>query len=64
MTDLAVIDEIVAAVAPKPVNVLQMGPQMRISDLAEAGVRRVSVGSNLARAAWTGFDKAVDALLA
>jgi 2-methylisocitrate lyase-like PEP mutase family enzyme len=41
-----------------------MGPQMRISDLAEAGVRRVSVGSNLARAAWTGFDKAVDALLA
>ena len=64
VTDLAAIDEIVAAVAPKPVNVLQMGPQMRISDLAEAGVRRVSVGSNLARAAWTGFDKAVDALLA
>jgi 2-methylisocitrate lyase-like PEP mutase family enzyme len=62
--DMAAIREVVAAVAPKPVNVLQMGPQMRISDLAEAGVRRVSVGSNLARAAWTGFDKAVDALLA
>jgi 2-methylisocitrate lyase-like PEP mutase family enzyme len=64
VTDLAAIREIVAAVAPKPVNVLQMGPQMRISDLAEIGVRRVSVGSNLARAAWSGFDKAVDALLA
>jgi 2-methylisocitrate lyase-like PEP mutase family enzyme len=64
VTDLAAIDEIVSAVTPKPVNVLQMGPQMRIADLAEAGVRRVSVGSNLAKAAWTGFDKAVDALLA
>ncbi len=64
VTDVAAIDEIVAAVAPKPVNVLRMGPQMRISDLAEAGVRRVSVGANLARAAWAGFDKAVDALLA
>ena len=64
VTDLAAITEIVAAVAPKPVNVLQMGPQMRISDLAEIGVRRVSTGGSLAWAAWTGFDKAVDALLA
>jgi len=64
VTDLAAIREIVAAVAPKPVNILQMGPQMHPSDLAEIGVRRMSVGSNLARAAWTGFDKAVDALLA
>jgi 2-methylisocitrate lyase-like PEP mutase family enzyme len=64
VTDLAAIREIVAAVAPKPVNVLQMGPQMRISDLSEIGVRRVSTGGSLAWAAWTGFDKAVDALLA
>ena len=64
VTDLAAIREIVTAVAPKPVNVLQMSPQMHPSDLAEIGVRRMSVGSNLARAAWTGFDKAVDALLA
>jgi 2-methylisocitrate lyase-like PEP mutase family enzyme len=64
VTDLAAIREIVAAVAPKPVNVLQMGPGMHPSDLAEIGVRRMSVGANLARAAWTGFDKAVDALLA
>jgi 2-methylisocitrate lyase-like PEP mutase family enzyme len=64
ITDMAAIREVVAAVAPKPVNVLQMGPQMRPSDLAEIGVRRMSVGSNLAKAAWVGFDKAVDALLA
>jgi 2-methylisocitrate lyase-like PEP mutase family enzyme len=64
VTDLAAIREIVAAVAPKPVNVLQMGPQMHPSDLAEIGVRRMSVGSGLAWAAWTAFDKAVDALLA
>jgi 2-methylisocitrate lyase-like PEP mutase family enzyme len=64
VTELGDIAKIVAAVAPKPVNVLQMGPHMRISDLSEIGVRRVSVGANLARAAWTGFDKAVDALLA
>ncbi len=31
---------------------------LRVSDLAELGVRRVSVGSSLARAAWTGFIKA------
>jgi 2-methylisocitrate lyase-like PEP mutase family enzyme len=64
ITDMAAIREVVAAVAPKPVNVLQMGPQMHPSELAEIGVRRMSVGSNLARAAWVGFDKAVDALLA
>jgi 2-methylisocitrate lyase-like PEP mutase family enzyme len=64
ITDMAAIREVVAAVAPKPVNVLQMGPQMHPSELAEIGVRRMSVGSNLAWAAWAGFDKAVDALLA
>jgi 2-methylisocitrate lyase-like PEP mutase family enzyme len=64
ITDMAAIREVVAAVAPKPVNALQMGPQMHPSELAEIGVRRMSVGSNLARAAWVGFDKAVDALLA
>jgi 2-methylisocitrate lyase-like PEP mutase family enzyme len=28
---------------------------LRVSDLAEMGVRRISVGSSLARSAWTGF---------
>jgi 2-methylisocitrate lyase-like PEP mutase family enzyme len=50
------IEAIVSAVAPKPVNVLMTsshGPSLQ--DLASIGVRRVSVGSALARAAWTGF---------
>jgi 2-methylisocitrate lyase-like PEP mutase family enzyme len=47
---------IVAAVAPKPVNIL-IGSDvgLRVSDVAEIGARRISVGSALARAAWTGF---------
>ncbi|MCX6622472.1 MAG: isocitrate lyase/phosphoenolpyruvate mutase family protein [Acidobacteria bacterium] len=57
------IRAIVAAVSPKPVNVL-MGAHtgLRVQDLAEAGVRRVSVGSALARTAWTGFIRAARAL--
>jgi 2-methylisocitrate lyase-like PEP mutase family enzyme len=50
------IAAIVAAVAPRPVNVLMSASTgLRLSDLAEIGVRRVSVGGALARAAWTGF---------
>jgi 2-methylisocitrate lyase-like PEP mutase family enzyme len=56
--DPAHIEAVVAAVAPKPVNVLLMGSHMRVADLAAQGVRRVSVGGFLARAAWAGFDEA------
>jgi 2-methylisocitrate lyase-like PEP mutase family enzyme len=50
---------IVSAVAPKPVNVLLSSDLgLRVSDLAQMGVRRISVGSALARAAWTGFVRA------
>lgn len=63
VTDDGEIARIVAAVAPKPVNVLLMPTEMRVPRLAELGVRRVSVGSALARAAWTGFDRAVELLL-
>jgi 2-methylisocitrate lyase-like PEP mutase family enzyme len=53
------IAAIVSAVAPKPVNVLMSANTgLRLSDLAELGVRRVSVGSSLARAAWGGFMRA------
>ncbi len=48
--------EIVSAVAPKPVNILissDLG--LRVADLSEIGVRRISVGSSLARSAWSGF---------
>jgi 2-methylisocitrate lyase-like PEP mutase family enzyme len=47
---------VVAAVAPRPVNVLLLSG-MRVADLAAAGVRRVSVGGALAAAAWAGFDR-------
>ncbi len=62
MTDPAEISETVKAVAPKPVNVLIMNPDMRVADLAALGVRRVSVGGALAAAAWRGFDAAAGAL--
>jgi 2-methylisocitrate lyase-like PEP mutase family enzyme len=49
------IREVVAAVAPKPVNVLVGGDFITVAELADLGVRRISVGGALARAAWTGF---------
>jgi 2-methylisocitrate lyase-like PEP mutase family enzyme len=51
------ISAIVKAVTPKPVNVLISSPVpgLTLARLADLGVRRVSVGSALARAAWTGF---------
>jgi 2-methylisocitrate lyase-like PEP mutase family enzyme len=57
------ITAIVAAVDPRPVNVLMSANTgLRLADLAELGVRRVSVGSALARAAWTGFIAAATAM--
>jgi 2-methylisocitrate lyase-like PEP mutase family enzyme len=46
---------IVEAVAPRPVNVLVHGDFTTVAEMAAAGVRRISVGGALARAAWTGF---------
>ena len=45
----------VTAVAPKPVNVLAYSDFTSVAELESLGVRRVSVGGALARAAWTGF---------
>jgi 2-methylisocitrate lyase-like PEP mutase family enzyme len=52
---MADITAVVRAVAPKPVNVLVGSDFTTVAELAEAGVRRISVGGALARAAWTGF---------
>jgi len=53
------ISAVVQAVAPKPVNVLiGFASELTLSDLAALGVRRVSVGSALARTAWTAFERA------
>lgn len=50
------IEAIVEAVAPKPVNVLIAADVgLRVADLAELGVRRISVGSALSAAAWGTF---------
>ena len=51
------IAAIVKAVAPKPVNVLVStnNCDITVSQLADLGVRRVSVGSALARVAWGAF---------
>lgn len=57
------IAAIVAAVAPKPVNVLLWGADMKLADLPGLGVRRASTGAALAAAAWAGFDAASQALV-
>jgi 2-methylisocitrate lyase-like PEP mutase family enzyme len=50
------IRAIVEAVAPKPVNLLVgNATELTLSDIAALGVRRVSLGGALARAAWGGF---------
>lgn len=53
------IRAVVEAVAPRPVNVL-VGADLglTVADLAALGVRRISLGSGLARAAWGGFSRA------
>jgi 2-methylisocitrate lyase-like PEP mutase family enzyme len=53
------IAAVVKAVAPKPVNVLVSAPiGLSVADLEALGVRRISVGGALARAAWGGFLRA------
>jgi 2-methylisocitrate lyase-like PEP mutase family enzyme len=52
------ISAVVKAVAPKPVNVLVMSPDFNVAELAGLGVRRVSLGGQLAAAAWGGFMRA------
>jgi len=53
------IAAVVAAVAPKPVNLLiGSAGQLTLQEVADLGVRRVSVGGALARTAWGGFMRA------
>ncbi|MFV3410847.1 isocitrate lyase/PEP mutase family protein [Pseudomonas nitroreducens] len=58
------VTAVVQAVAPRPVNVLVGSPavQLSLDELAELGVKRVSVGSTLARAAYGAFFSASQAL--
>jgi 2-methylisocitrate lyase-like PEP mutase family enzyme len=54
------IEALVKAVAPKPVNVLvsRFNSELTVARLTDLGVRRISVGSALACAAWGGFMRA------
>ena len=58
------IEQIVKAVAPKPVNVIVSGCnyELTVSQLADLGVRRISVGSGLALAAWGAFIRAAQTI--
>ncbi|MNF92243.1 Carboxyvinyl-carboxyphosphonate phosphorylmutase [compost metagenome] len=58
------IREVVRAVAPRPVNVLVGSPSLKLGleELAELGVKRVSVGSSLARVAYGAFFHAAEEL--
>ncbi len=46
------IAAMVRAVAPKPLNVLIMDPATTVAEMADLGVRRLSVGGSLAAVAW------------
>jgi 2-methylisocitrate lyase-like PEP mutase family enzyme len=56
------IEAVVKAVAPKPVNILIIRPDMSAKELEELGVRRMSIGGFLAAAASIAFEKAADGL--
>lgn len=58
------IAAVVAAVAPKPVNLLVGATtELTMRDIEALGVRRVSVGGALARTAWGGFMRASKEIL-
>ena len=59
----AEIEALVAAVAPRPLNLLVVRDiGLSVEEIAALGVRRISVGGALALAAWTGFIRAADLL--
>jgi 2-methylisocitrate lyase-like PEP mutase family enzyme len=64
ISSTAEISAVVAAVAPKPVNLLVgFNADLTMEKIAALGVRRVSVGGALARAAWGGFMRAAKLIM-
>jgi 2-methylisocitrate lyase-like PEP mutase family enzyme len=58
------IRAVVTGVAPKPVNLLMGWPgDLTVAQIADLGVRRISVGGALARSAWGAFMRAAKALI-
>lgn len=62
--DKGAVAELVAAVAPKPVNLLVQEYDASIRAFADLGVRRCSVGGSLARRTWAAFADAAQTLKA
>jgi 2-methylisocitrate lyase-like PEP mutase family enzyme len=64
LSTLTEVDAVVKAVSPKPVNVLLSvnKPDFTLNALAKLGVKRVSVGSLLARVAYGAFYNAAQEL--
>ena len=62
--DPGAVAELVAAVAPKPVNVVIHDYDASIAEFAGIGVRRCSVGGSLAGIVWRAFDDAAARLKA
>jgi 2-methylisocitrate lyase-like PEP mutase family enzyme len=58
------IAAMVRAVSPKPLNVLVFGPGPSVAELADLGVRRISIGSALAAVAWGAVRQAAEPLKA
>jgi 2-methylisocitrate lyase-like PEP mutase family enzyme len=57
------IEALVAAVAPRPLNLLVVRDiGLTVGEIAALGVRRISVGGALALAAWTGLMRAAETL--
>ena len=55
---------VVEAAGPKPVNVIRSSAAgLSVAELAALGVRRISVGSAFARAAWGAFMKAAQEIM-
>ncbi|MCY1421658.1 2-methylisocitrate lyase [compost metagenome] len=56
------IRQVVQALAPKPVNVVMglSGVRLTVAELSALGVKRISVGSSMARAAYGAFFKAAE----
>jgi 2-methylisocitrate lyase-like PEP mutase family enzyme len=57
------IKTFIAELNPKPVNIIMSrNTGLTVAALADLGVRRISVGSSLSRAAWTGFMHAAETI--
>lgn len=56
--DKVQIATVVKELAPRPINILVGSPGLTVAELADLGVRRISIGGALARAAWRGFLRA------